>query len=163
MYVQENEFNSSEVLVLIGIANYTNKQGRGARASHATLGKIVKLKDRALKLVIDRLIRRGILERISTTKGYEYNLLVPLAGPLHKKADVNCNLQQIHPPQIATCNSHEPPYIATMDPINPDPIDPAILKSKLRFFGATEGGEFWKLCLNGHAESGKADNHGSVQ
>ena len=116
MYVQENEFNSSEVLVLIGIANYTNKQGRGARASHATLGKIVKLKDRALKLVIDRLIRRGILERISTTKGYEYNLLVPLAGPLHKKADVNCNLQFPRTPVYCNHGSYKSRSYRSGDP-----------------------------------------------
>jgi hypothetical protein len=119
-------------------------------------------KDRALQRVIDRLIRIGVPESIAPSKGYSDTLLVPFVGPLYQKASVNCNLQQHEPLHIATCNLSNLPYIATTDPLNTDPINPEILKATLRFFGATDGGEFWKVCLHGHAASAKAGHHGEA-
>ena len=154
-YVQEkDDLTGNEVLVLIAIANYTDKDGKGARASHTTLNRIVKLKGRALKYTVDRLVRRGLLAemRITTGRGgYTYDLLVPPIGPLHKKTGVNCNLQQHEYQYIATCNKSNTSILQLQDPLrDPKEKDPEKRARLLEFLGMPEGSDAWAASMNGH-------------
>jgi len=130
-YVQDkNDLTSNEVLVLLAVGNYVDKQGENGRASIPTLMKITKLSKRTMQYYLDKLVRRALLkeERSAPRGGYIYHLLIPPVGPLHKTKSTdaapapvksmtgaNCNGSQV---QIATSRSYKPDPFKEEDPVS---------------------------------------------